>query len=279
MITNPYKVLGVPDGASLDECTKAYKKLAKKYHPDLHPNDKNAEEKMSPINSAYDQIKNGSANQSEYYSPFGSKADKSANSAPDYLNSVTQFINTGQYAQAINLLNSIEERNARWYYLSALANASIGQWNIAQDHIRSAYAKEPDNMTYHQAYTDITNGINPLKKDPFSSFFDFGDTAGSQTYTYNYNPSQRQSRGRAYKVRRGGCLGRILRIIFIIFIIRLIISLVSGLFYSSKTYYYTPHYRQSYSQSQEFGNNSENSSDSNDASNYFGSQNGEAHNQ
>ena len=201
MITNPYKVLGVPDGASLDECTKAYKKLAKKYHPDLNPNDKNAEEKMSQINSAYDQIKNGSANQSEYYSPYGSKADKSANSAPDYLNSVTQFINTGQYAQAINLLNSIEDRNARWYYLSALANASIGQWNIAQDHIRSAYAKEPDNMTYHQAYTDITNGINPLKKDPFSSFFDFGDTAGSQTYTYNYNPSQRQSRGRAYKVR------------------------------------------------------------------------------
>lgn len=134
-------------------------------------------------------------------------------------------------------------------------------------------------MTYHQAYTDITNGINPLKKDPFSSFFDFGDTAGSQTYTYNYNPSQRQSRGRAYKVRRGGCLGRILKIIFIIFIIRLIISLVSGLFYSSKTYYYTPHYRQSYSQSQEFGDNSESNSNSNDASNYFGSQNGEAHNQ
>ena len=102
MITNPYKVLGVPDGASLDECTKAYKKLAKKYHPDLNPNDKNAEEKMSQINSAYDQIKNGSANQSEYYSPFGSKADKSANSAPDYLNSVTQFINTGQYAQEMH---------------------------------------------------------------------------------------------------------------------------------------------------------------------------------
>ena len=61
--------------------------------------------------------------------------------------------------------------------------------------------------------------------------------------------------------------------------IRLIISLVSGLFYSSKTYYYTPHYRQSYSQSQEFGNDSESSSNSNDASNYFGSQNGEAHNQ
>ena len=49
MITNPYKVLGVPDGASVEECTKAYKKLAKKYHPDLNPNDKEAEEKMSQI--------------------------------------------------------------------------------------------------------------------------------------------------------------------------------------------------------------------------------------
>lgn len=142
MITNPYKVLGVPDGASVEECTKAYKKLAKKYHPDLNPNDKEAEEKMSQINAAYDQIKNGTANQSEYYSPFsGTRAKANANSAPDYLKSVAQFINTGQYTQAINLLNTIEDRNARWYYLSALANAAVGKWNVAQDHIRTAYAR------------------------------------------------------------------------------------------------------------------------------------------
>ena len=203
MITNPYKVLGVPDGASVEECTKAYKKLAKKYHPDLNPNDKEAEEKMSQINAAYDQIKNGTANQSEYYSPFsGTRAKANANSAPDYLKSVAQFINTGQYTQAINLLNTIEDRNARWYYLSALANAAVGKWNVAQDHIRTAYAKEPDNMTYHQAYSDITNGINPLKKDPFSSFFDFGDMGGAHTYTYTSpNQNTRTYTARPYSKR------------------------------------------------------------------------------
>ena len=122
----------------------------------------------------------------------GTRAKANANSAPDYLKSVAQFINTGQYTQAINLLNTIEDRNARWYYLSALANAAVGKWNVAQDHIRTAYAKEPDNMTYHQAYSDITNGINPLKKDPFSSFFDFGDMGGAHTYTYT-RPNQNKT--------------------------------------------------------------------------------------
>lgn len=281
MITNPYKVLGVPDGASVEECTKAYKKLAKKYHPDLNPNDKDAEEKMSQINAAYDQIKNGTANQTEYQNPFNQRTRSNTNSAPDYLNSVAQFINTGQYVQAINLLNTIEDRNARWYYLSAVANASIGKWSIAQGHIRTAYAKEPDNMTYHQAYTDITNGINPIKKDPFSSFFDFGNTTGSSSGTYTYNYGGNNQSGKTYTVRHRSCLGRILRIILIIVIIRLVISLIGGLFYSHRTYYYTPHFNSS-SQTQEFGNSNDYSSDSNSsdsASNYFGSADGDAYTQ
>ena len=134
-----YELLGLAKGADPSAIKKAYRKLAKKYHPDLNPNDKEAEEKMSQINAAYDQIKNGTANQSEYYSPFsGTRAKANANSAPDYLKSVAQFINTGQYTQAINLLNTIEDRNARWYYLSALANVAVGKWNAAQDHIRTA---------------------------------------------------------------------------------------------------------------------------------------------
>lgn len=54
---NPYDVLGVSPNASDDDIAKAYKRLAKKYHPDLNPNDQEAAKKMGEINRAYDDVK------------------------------------------------------------------------------------------------------------------------------------------------------------------------------------------------------------------------------
>ncbi|MDY3007048.1 DnaJ C-terminal domain-containing protein [Anaerococcus porci] len=51
-----YKILGVKKDASKDEIKKAYRKLAKKYHPDLHPDDKEATVKFSEINEAYEVL-------------------------------------------------------------------------------------------------------------------------------------------------------------------------------------------------------------------------------
>ena len=54
---NPYDVLGVSPSASDEEIARAYKRLAKKYHPDLNPGNAAAAEQMGRINRAYDDIK------------------------------------------------------------------------------------------------------------------------------------------------------------------------------------------------------------------------------
>lgn len=249
MITNPYKVLGVPDGASEEECTKAYKRLAKKYHPDLNPNDKSAEEKMAQINAAYDQIKSGAANTNynPYTGYYSQSRQSTSNQAPDYLSSAAQFIRTGQYQQAINLLNQIEDRNARWYYLSALANMSMHNQSVAEDHIRTAYAKEPNNQTYRRAYENITNGINPLNANPFSGYYSYRTEGESEA------PFERR-----YTVRRNSsCLGRVFRIFMIIIVIRLVMRLILSIGYVAPRRYSYQQPTTQYSQQYDYNNQSE----------------------
>ncbi len=82
-----YEVLGIAENASGEEIKKAYRKLARKYHPDVNPGNKEAEEKFKEINEAYnvlsDETKrktydehgnnNSSSNQSKAQTQKGSK--------------------------------------------------------------------------------------------------------------------------------------------------------------------------------------------------------------
>ncbi|MBE6017849.1 MAG: J domain-containing protein [Lachnospiraceae bacterium] len=58
MVNDPYSVLGVSRSATPEEIKKAYRKMARKYHPDMHPNDPEAAKKMNEINEAYDMLTN-----------------------------------------------------------------------------------------------------------------------------------------------------------------------------------------------------------------------------
>ena len=166
IIEDPYKVLGVSPDASDEEIKRAYRKLAKKYHPDLNPGDQEAAKKMQQVNAAYEQIKNPEKAQPNTgygsYDPFGGYGQQRSytnqQSGGQYQQAAYQYIRFGRYQEALNALQNDSNRDARWYYLSALANDGLGNQVIALEHIRRAVSMEPDNFEYLQVLDRIEHG-------------------------------------------------------------------------------------------------------------------------
>lgn len=197
MIDDPYKTLGISHDATAEEIKRAYRKKAKEYHPDLHPNDPNAVRKMNEVNQAYDMLtnpekyaaqkhkqQNGPSQQGgysqqrhDYQGPGGWASDFGGFSFEDIfgfgfdgsfsgdaaqprtepgdspeIRRVITAINNRAYKEAISILTNIPStgRNARWYYLSALANNGLGNTVTAADHMQKAVQLDPNNRTYHQ---------------------------------------------------------------------------------------------------------------------------------
>ncbi len=169
MIDDPYKVLGLNRDASDEDVKRAYRRLAKKYHPDLNPGDQEAARKMQEVNAAYEQIKNpeksqpfGGPSGGGYYDPFGGyRQQRTYSDSPtgdQYQQGAYNYIRFGRYQEALNILNNSTERNARWYYLSALANDGLGNQVTALEHIRKAVSMDPDNLEYQSVLNQIEYG-------------------------------------------------------------------------------------------------------------------------
>lgn len=185
-MADPYQILGVDRNASDEEIKRAYRKLAKKYHPDANPGDEYAAKKMQEINDAYDRIKNPEKNQgpggSQGYNPYGQgygsygygpfggyyqQQNRSYNQkyADSHLQAAYNYILYRRYREALNVLAQFEGvKGAEWYYLSALANQGIGNQVTALEHMRKAVSMDPGNQEYLNALDRMEHGGDAYRR-------------------------------------------------------------------------------------------------------------------
>ncbi len=161
-MTDPYKVLGVSPTASDEEVKKAYRDLARKYHPDKYAESDLkdlANEKMQEINAAYEEIQtrrknggkgNGASNGGAYGAYSGQTRTSGGN---ETYSRVRVMINNGQIDDAERTLNSIPANmhDAEWFFLMGCVLLRRGRYVDAQQYFNTACGMDPYNMEYRQA--------------------------------------------------------------------------------------------------------------------------------
>ena len=174
-MTDPYRVLGLEPNASDEEVKRAYRQLAKKYHPDMNPGDAYAAQKMNEINAAYDQIKNPTKQQTSYrstnYDPFADwfrQADSQSDAnAPEPIRRAMMFLRMGDYISALSLLNTMPsyDRTAQWYYLAAICNTNLGNRVLGFEQINRACQMDPSNLDYQRVRAQIERSASAYEQN------------------------------------------------------------------------------------------------------------------
>ena len=169
-MSDPYSILGISRNATDEEIKKAYRKLSRKYHPDANinnPNKEQAEEKFKEVQQAYEQIMKEREQGSSYgsYGGFGGFGGYGGTSSSGYQDeeamrrqAAANYIQSGHYAEARNVLDSLSDHNGQWYYLSSMANMGMGNNVNALNDIREAVRLEPDNTQYRMLLQQMEGG-------------------------------------------------------------------------------------------------------------------------
>lgn len=178
-MTDPYKILNVPSTASDEEVKKAYRELARKYHPDNYhdnPLADLAQEKMKEINEAYELIQkqrkasSGTAGYGAYgsYGSYGSYSGASSGSAA--LRQVRLAINRGNITEAERLLNAVSNHDAEWNFLMGIVASRRGWMDEAKRYFETAVSMEPNNAEYRSALNSMnSSGYRPSGFGSFST--------------------------------------------------------------------------------------------------------------
>ncbi len=93
-----------------------------------------------------------------------------------HLRATANYINNGLYKEALNVLNTISEHNAQWYYYSAMANSGLGNNVIALQHAKEALNKEPNNYQYQMLVRQLESGGSwyRTQQNPYTTTFSGG---------------------------------------------------------------------------------------------------------
>lgn len=171
-MTNPYEVLGVSPSSTDEDVKKAYRELAKKYHPDNYPSSplkEVAEEKMAEVNQAFDSIMNerklrakpgasSSSNGNGTWQGSGQQTtDYQYQTNSSYANSsfhdIRAMIQQNRLAEAEELLDGVPEsrRDGEWHFLKGSIYFSRGWLEDAMNQFSTACRMSPNNPEYRAA--------------------------------------------------------------------------------------------------------------------------------
>jgi len=171
-MNDPYQILGIPESASDEEVKRAYRELARKYHPDNYhdnPLADLAQEKMKDINAAYEEINKrrsgGRTGASGGYSGYNSYNGYSGSSYQQYgasgssvLQQVRIAIQSGNISRAEALLANYTDHNAEWNFLRGAVCYRRGWMDEAKRYYQTACQMDPGNPEYRQALEFMENG-------------------------------------------------------------------------------------------------------------------------
>ena len=171
---DPYQVLGIPSTATDEEVKRAYRNLARKYHPDNYhdnPLEDLAQERMKEINEAYETIRNQrkaaqSGGQSGYgsgYNPgYGAGYNTGYNTGYSGAygaawQRIRLAISQGNLNLAEELLNAQTDHNGEWNFLKGAVCYKRGWMDEARRYYETAVQMDPGNAEYQRAL-DMING-------------------------------------------------------------------------------------------------------------------------